>query len=221
MKTCLPFLADWSHRHNSIVKMTLNFDVARCSLPSSPSRLQPPNPTAPSIFWKKFPWQPSHYVRPSLSLNAWVMNISQLGVSGPLEQGCQGGKLPGNHECVEVTELLRKHWSSGKASCLVLEISSLNRLLHLFICSYATRKVSAELSSQGIEVAFIWCQMFILSLKEVLGNVKVKLDLESGDFVVQIFVCHLIRFVLVTLCVWVCIIWMEIQQDLLTSCGLC
>ncbi len=77
--------------------------------------------------------------------------------------------------------------------CLVLEFSSLNRLLHLFICSYVTRKVSAELASQGTE-----CQMFILSLKEVQGNVKVKLGLESGDFVVPIFVCHLIQFILLT-----------------------
>lgn len=204
--------------------MTLNFDVVHCPLPPSPSRLQPPNPTAPSIVWKRFPWQPSCYppcVRPSLCLNAWVMKISQSGVSGPVEQGCQGGNLLGNHECVEVKELVRKHWSSGKALCLVLEFSSLNRLLHLFICSYVTRKVSAELGSQGTEVAYIWCQMFILSLKEAQGNVKVKLVLESGDFVLPIFVCHLIQFILLTWCVWVPILWMEIQNDLLTSCGLC
>ncbi len=108
----------------------------------------------------------------SVWMREWWRSASQ----GSVDQWSrgQGGKLPGNHECVEVKELARKHWSSGKALCLVLEFSSLNRLLHLFICSYVTRKVSAELASQGTE-----CQMFILSLKEVQGNVKVNLALNQ------------------------------------------
>lgn len=38
--------------------------------------------------------------------------------------------------------------------------------------------------------------MFILSVDEVQGNVKVLFDLETGDVAIQMFVCHLIRLIL-------------------------
>lgn len=150
---CCFFLSDGSHKHNSIVMMTLN--LAHCPLPPYLSAFIPQSHPSQhrleKVSMATVTLPPN--VRPSLSLTGRVMKISQSGVSGLVEQGCpvQEGKLTGKQGYLEVKKA-HKHWSSRKALC---QSSSLNRLSQLFISSYVTRKVSEELSSQGIWVYLV------------------------------------------------------------------